>query len=51
MRKRNAIMKTANGTRSLGSASWESRQEIMEHVRLNKRQAVAIDSVRAALHI
>ena len=51
VRKRKATKKTAIGTRSLGSELRESRQAIMEHVRAKTRQAVATDSVRAALHI
>jgi hypothetical protein len=51
MRNRKAIMKTARGTRSLGSTSCESKQEMMEEVRVNIRKAVATNSVRAALHI
>lgn len=51
MRNRKAIMKTARGTRSLGSTSCESKHAMMEDVRVNIRKAVATNSVRAPLHI
>lgn len=51
MRNRKAIMKTARGTRSLGSTSCESKHAMMEEVRVNIRKAVATNSVRAPLHI
>lgn len=50
-RKRNAMMKTAKGIRSLGSVAWESRQEMMVVVRENMRKAVATNSVIEAFHI
>lgn len=50
-RNRKAIMKTARGTRSLGSTSCESKHAMMEEVRVNIRKVVATNSVRAPLHI
>ncbi|GLT70760.1 hypothetical protein SLA2020_428200 [Shorea laevis] len=50
-RNRKAIMKTARGTRSLGSTSCESKHAMMEEMRVNIRKAVATNSVRAPLHI
>lgn len=50
IRKRKAMVKTAKGTRSFGSGSWESKHEIIEVVRVNMSAAVAISSVSAALH-
>lgn len=49
-RKRNAMMKTANGIRSFGSVDCDSKQEMMEDVRENMRKAVATSSVNDALH-
>lgn len=50
-RRRKAMMKTEMGTSSFGSTSPESKHDMMEEVRLNTREAVATNSVRAALHI
>jgi len=50
-RNKKAMMKTAKGTRSLGSTSCESKHATMEVVKVNIRDAVAVNSVKAALHI
>lgn len=50
-RKRKAMMKTAIGTSSFGSTSPDSKHEMIEEVRVNRREAVATNSVKAALHI
>lgn len=50
-RKRKALMKTAKGTRSFGSGSFESKHEVMDAVRVNMSAAVATSSVSDALHI
>lgn len=51
MRKRNAMMNTAIGTRSFCSDTCESKHEMMDVVSVNTRKAVATNSVNAALHI
>lgn len=51
MRNRKAIINTANGTRSLGLDSFESKQATMDVVNVNISEAVATNSVSAAFHI